>query len=75
VDFPLYQTLQRLRRGLPRKLIPERDIFRLEAFIEALHSSAVSVERRILSAHLERRELLEIQISPDGRRYERIAKY
>jgi hypothetical protein len=74
VDFPLYQTLQRLRRGLPRKLIPERDIFRLEAFIEALHSSATLVERRILSAHLERRELLEIQISPDGKRYERIAK-
>lgn len=74
VDFPLYQTLQRLRRGLPRKLIPERDIFRLEAFIEALHSSASLVERRILSAHLERRELLEIQISPDGKRYERIAK-
>lgn len=75
VDFPLYQTLQRLRRGLPRKLIPERDIFRLEAFIEALHSSAILPERRILSAHLERRELLEIQISPDGRRYERIAKH
>ena len=74
VDFPLYQTLQRLRRGLPRKLIPERDIFRLESFLEALHSSNALVERRILSAHLERRELLEIQISPDGRRYERIAK-
>lgn len=74
VDFPLYQTLQRLRRGLPRKLIPERDIFRLEAFLEALHSSTVT-DRRILSAHLERRELLEIQLSPDGRRYERITKF
>ena len=74
VDFPLYQTLQRLRRGLPRKLIPERDIFRLEAFLEALHSSTIT-DRRILSAHLERRELLEIQLSPDGRRYERITKF
>ncbi|QQS53743.1 MAG: DUF4338 domain-containing protein [Candidatus Competibacteraceae bacterium] len=74
VDFSLYQTLQRLRRGLPRKLIPERDIFRLEAFLEALHPSTVT-DRRVLSAHLERRELLEIQLSPDGKRYERITKY
>lgn len=74
VDFSLYQTLQRLRRGLPRKLIPERDIFRLEAFLEALHPFTVT-DRRVLSAHLERRELLEIQLSPDGRRYERITKF
>lgn len=74
VDFPLYQTLQRLRRGLPRKLIPERDIFRLEAFLEALHPATV-IDRRVLSAHLERRELLEIQLSPDGKRYERITQY
>lgn len=74
IDFPLYMTMQKLRRGLPRKLLQERDLFRLDAFIEALHSVQGIVERRILSANLERRELLEIEISPDGKRYERISK-
>jgi hypothetical protein len=74
IDYPLYMTLQKLRRGLPRKLMQERDLFRLDAFIEALHSVQKTVERRILSAHLERRELLEIEISPDGKRYERISR-
>ncbi|MEI7995041.1 MAG: Druantia anti-phage system protein DruA [Methylococcaceae bacterium] len=73
LDFPLYLTLQKLRRGIARKLLAEHDLFRLDAFLEALHSIPGNIERRIISAHLERRELLEIEISQDGRRYERIS--
>ena len=74
VDFPLYLTLQRLNRGLPRKLLPERDIFRLDAFLENLHPVACHEERYILSALLDRRELLEIEINADGSQYENISK-
>ena len=36
IDFPLWRTLCRLARGLPRKLIPERDIHRLDAFLQKI---------------------------------------
>ncbi|MBF0370482.1 MAG: DUF4338 domain-containing protein [Magnetococcales bacterium] len=75
VDFPLFRTLQRLRRGLPRKLLPERDAFRLESFVEALDASSALEDRRIFSAHLERRELLEVQLTQDMKKYERITKH
>lgn len=75
VDFPLFQTLQRLSRGLPRKLLPESDAFRLDAFLEALDATDAMLDGHILSAHLERRELIEIELSSDQRRYERIHKH
>jgi hypothetical protein len=73
IDFSLYLTLKRLARGLPRKLLPERDGFRIDRFIEALHLSALPEERRILSAHLGRRELLDIELTSDRRKYARIS--
>ena len=41
IDFPLWRTLCRLERGLPRKLIPERDIHRLDAFLQKLGAGTV----------------------------------
>jgi hypothetical protein len=75
IDFSLFRTLQRLRRGLPRKLLPEGEAFRLDAFIEALTVSDADADQRILSAHLERKELIEIEMSADGKRYERVAQH
>jgi len=75
VNFPLFKVLQNLRRGLPRRLLPERESFRLESFMESLDASDVTEERRVLSAHLERREVLEILLSPDKKKYERITKH
>jgi hypothetical protein len=72
VDFPLYLTLKCLARGLPRKLLPERDSFRIDRFIEALHRSGVPEERRVLSTHLGRRELLDLELTADRRKYARI---
>jgi hypothetical protein len=73
IDFSLYLTLKRLARGLPRKLLPERDGFRIDRFIETLHRSELPEERRILSAHLGRRELLDIELTSDRRKYARIS--
>ena len=75
IDFSLFRTLQRLRRGLPRKLLPENEAFRLDAFIEALTVLDADTDQRVLSAHLERKELIEIEMSADGKRYERVAHY
>jgi hypothetical protein len=75
VDFSLFRTLQRLRRGLPRKLLPEDEAFRLDAFMEALSTADTESDRRVFSSHLERRELLEVELSADRKRYERVSKY
>jgi hypothetical protein len=75
IDFALFQTLQRLRRGLPRKLLPDSDAFRLDSFMEALDTTDTIADGHILSSHLGRRELLEIEMSPDHKRYERILKH
>lgn len=72
IDFPLYVTLKRLGRGLPRKLLPDRDGFRIDRFIESLHRTGVAEEKRLLSAHMDRRELIEVELTSDWRKYAHI---
>ncbi|RWC87651.1 MAG: hypothetical protein EOS72_20615 [Mesorhizobium sp.] len=75
IDFPLWQTLRRLGRGLPRKLVPERDIHRLDAFLEKLGAELNGERHTIWSAHLENLELIQVNLSMDGRRFEGVRIY
>jgi hypothetical protein len=75
IDFPLWRTLRRLARGLPRKLMPERDIHRLDAFLEKLIADHVGRRDTIWSVHLESLELIQVNLSPDGRRFESVRTY
>jgi hypothetical protein len=71
----LWRTLRRLARGLPRKLIPERDIHRLDAFLEKLGAGAVGKRDTIWSVHLENLELVQVNLSADGRCFEGVRSY
>lgn len=75
IDFPLYRTLKRLGRGLPRKLIPERDIHKLDAFLERLGKADDSGVRTIWSVHLENLDVIQISLSADGKRYDGVKRY
>ncbi|WP_210346906.1 hypothetical protein [Aminobacter sp. SR38] len=75
IDFPLWQTLRRLERGLPRKLVPERDIHRLDAFLEKLGAELSGERRTIWSVHLENLDLIQVNLSADGRRFESVRIY
>jgi hypothetical protein len=75
IDFPLWRTLRRLERGLPRKLVPERDIHRLDAFLEKLGAVVRSERRTIWSVHLENLDLIQVSLSSDGRRFESVKTY
>ena len=75
LDFPLYRTLRRLGRGLPRKLVPERDLHRLDAFLEKIGSARHGDRRALWSVHLESLEVLHINLSADKRRYESVRVY
>ncbi|MBL9155175.1 MAG: DUF4338 domain-containing protein [Verrucomicrobiales bacterium] len=44
VDGPLRAALARLEAGLPRQLLPDRELFRLERFIEALRGHSAKAE-------------------------------
>jgi DNA replication protein DnaC len=74
VDFPLFRTLKRLSRGLPRKLIPERDVHRLDAFLEKLASAAASSERTIWSVHLESLDVIQVMLNEQHSRYEGVRR-
>ncbi|MGH6925215.1 MAG: hypothetical protein ACRED5_15900 [Propylenella sp.] len=75
IDFALWRTLRRLGRGLPRKLIPERDIHRLDAFLEKLGADTVGTSNTIWSVHLENLELIQVNLSADGRRFEGVRTF
>lgn len=74
IDAELFKTLCKLGLGLPRKLIEEGELFRIEGFIDSL-SGEISTSRsprQLLSCDLSRREIIEIDLSEDQRRYERV---
>lgn len=75
IDFPLWRTLRRLNRGLPRKLIPERDVHRLDAFLEKLGVGVVGRRDTIWSVHLENLQLIQVSLSSDGKRFEGVRAY
>ena len=74
IDSELFKTLWKLQKGLPRKLLADRDVFRLEQFLDYLYAFAPPPERRLLSANLKRRELIEVQLNSEGNKYDRIIK-
>ena len=75
IDFPLFQTLRRLSRGLPRKLVPERDVHRVDAFLERLGAAYPGRRDVLWSVHLESLELIQINLGEQGRRFESIRLY
>lgn len=72
IDYALYRTLRRLGRGLPRKLVPEREIHRLDAFLEQLGAGHGGAGDTVWSVHLEHMQVLRVGLSPEGDRYETV---
>ena len=69
VDYPLFATLSQLKSGLPRHLLPDRDINRLDAFLEQLQTLGVQQEREFVAFNTEHRMATRIRLSADGTRY------
>ncbi|CAO3426270.1 hypothetical protein [Azospirillum argentinense] len=75
IDFDLFRSLQRLSRGLPRKLIPDRDVNRVETFLERLSASRAETRRTVMSAHLEHLDVIEVVLSNDGKAYQKVIQH
>lgn len=72
IDFSLYNTLQKLRKGLPRHLVPERDINRLDVFLEQLRAMGIGQQREYITFNAAHRSLCKIRLSHNFEKYEEV---
>jgi len=72
VDYPLFVALERLRQGLPRQLLPDRELNRLDYFLEQLRRSGVPATREFYIHNHDERTTAKITLSADFSSYESI---
>ena len=70
VDHPLFVALECLRQGLPRQLLPDRELNRLDAFLEQLRRADVPKSREFFIHNHDERTTARILTSWDGKTYE-----
>lgn len=71
IDFPLYQTLRKVQKGLPRHLLPERDLNRLDSFLTQLHAAEPQRTSEFLVYNQQTLTTSRIQVSEDHSQYVR----
>ncbi len=72
VDHPLFVALERLRQGLPRQLLPDRELNRLDAFLEHLRRADVPQTRDFFIHNHDDRTTAQVTLSPDMNCYEAV---
>lgn len=72
VDYPLFVALEKLRQGLPRQLLPDRELNRLDAFLEQLRRVDVPKSREFFIHNHDDRTTAKILLSPDLNQYEAV---
>ncbi len=72
VDHPLFVALERLRQGLPRQLLPDRELNRLDAFLEQLRRADVPQTRDFFIHNHDDRTTAQITLSPNMNSYEAV---
>jgi len=72
VDHALFVALERLRQGLPRQLLPDRELNRLDAFLEQLRRADVPKTREFFIHNHDERTSAQVVPSPDLGCYESV---
>jgi hypothetical protein len=72
VDYPLFVAMERLRQGLPRQLLPDHELNRLDYFLEQLRRSGVPATREFYIHNHDERTTAKITLSVDFGSYESI---
>jgi hypothetical protein len=75
VDYSLFNTLSKLGNGMPRHLVPERDVNRLDVFMEQLQAMNIPQERVFITFNSEHRLVSHIRLSADGKKYEQVSAH
>jgi Domain of unknown function (DUF4338) len=74
VDYLMFCALEKLRQGLPRQLLPDRDVNRLDSFIEQLRRTEVKGDRSFFIHNHDDRSAAQVTLSSDFRRYETVRR-
>lgn len=72
IDFSLFETLRKVQKGLPRHLLPERDLNRLDSFLTQLHEAQPQRTSEFLVYNQETLTTSRIQVSEDHSQYIRV---
>jgi len=72
IDYPLYNTLVRIARGMPRQLVPERDINRLDMFMERMQSLNIPQNREFFTYNVYYGEFTKFHLSADWKKYQEV---
>ena len=72
VDHPLFVALERLKQGLPRQLLPDRELNRLDAFLEQLRKTDVPHTREFFIHNHDERTTAQVILSPELNSYEAV---
>ena len=72
IDFSLFETLRKVQKGLPRHLLPERDLNRLDSFLTQLHEAGPQRTSEFLIYNQETLTTSRIQVSEDHSQYIRV---
>jgi len=72
IDYPLYNTLEKINHGMPRHLVPERDINRLDMFMERLQSLNIPQNREFLTYNINFVEFSKFHLSADWQKYKEV---
>jgi hypothetical protein len=69
VDRPLVAALEKLDAGLPRQLLPDRELNRLDFFLEELRSSGVAGGKNFMIYCHDLRSTLAVKLNDDLKQY------
>jgi hypothetical protein len=69
IDCPLMAALEKLNAGLPRQLLPDRELNRLDGFLEALRCSDVPASREFMIHSHDLRSTIAIALTEDSKTY------
>lgn len=72
VDYALFAALEKLRHGLPRQLLPDRELNRLDVFIERLRRLDLPVSREFFIHSHDSRTTIAVTLSSDLKKYEAV---
>jgi Domain of unknown function (DUF4338) len=72
VDFQLFKTLRKVQRGLPRHLLPERDLNRLDSFLTQLHEAGPQRANEFIVYNQDTLATSRVQMSEDCSQYLRV---
>ena len=69
MDRPLVAALEKLDAGLPRQLLPEKELNRLDFFLEELRTSGVATSKSFMIYCHDLRSALAIKLNDDLKQY------